>query len=140
MVQWIEHPALGFGSGHDLRVMRWNPTLGSHSVWSWLVIPRLPLPLLPHLIVSLTQTNKYYGGSLGGSAVWRLPLTEGVILESQDRVPHRAPGMEPASPSTCVSASLCVCVYHQSINQSINQSIFKKNKSYEKCRSGSIVC
>ena len=28
----------------------------------------------------------------------------------RDRVPHRAPCMEPASPSACVSASVCVCV------------------------------
>ena len=38
-------------------------------------------------------------GSLGGSAVWRLPLARGVILESQDQVPRPAPCMEPASPS-----------------------------------------
>ena len=51
-------------------------------------------------------------GSLGGSAVWRLPLAQGAILESRDRVPRRAPGMEPASPSACVSLSL-LCVYHK---------------------------
>ena len=50
-------------------------------------------------------------GSLGGSAVWCLPLAQGVILESRDRVPCQAPGMEPASPSACVSASLYV--YHE---------------------------
>ena len=49
-------------------------------------------------------------GSLGGSAVWCLPLARDVILESQDRVPHRASCMEPASPSACVSTSLSVCV------------------------------
>ena len=31
-------------------------------------------------------------GSLGGAAVWRLPLAQGAILETQDRVPRRAPG------------------------------------------------
>ena len=31
-------------------------------------------------------------GSLGGAAVWRLPLAQGVILETRDRIPHRAPG------------------------------------------------
>ena len=46
------------------------------------------------------------GGSLGGSAVWRLPLAQAMILESRDRVPRQAPGMEPASPSACVSVSL----------------------------------
>ena len=44
--------------------------------------------------------------SLGGSAVECLPLAQGVILETQDRVPHRAPYGEPASPSACISASL----------------------------------
>ena len=31
-------------------------------------------------------------GSLGGAAVWRLPLAQGAILETWDRVPHQAPG------------------------------------------------
>ena len=31
-------------------------------------------------------------GSLGGAAVWRLPLAQGAILETWDQVPHRAPG------------------------------------------------
>ena len=56
-------------------------------------------------------------GSLGGAAVWRLPLAQGVILETWDRVPYQAPGMEPASPSACVSASfslsLSLCVFHE---------------------------
>ena len=50
-------------------------------------------------------------------------LARGVILESQDQVPYRAPGMEPASPSASVSASLSLYVYHEQINK-----IFKKNK------------
>ena len=33
-----------------------------------------------------------YMGSLGGAAVWRLPLAQGAILETQDRIPGRAPG------------------------------------------------
>ena len=36
------------------------------------------------------------------------PSAQGVILESQDRVPHRDPCTEPASPSACISASLCL--------------------------------
>ena len=56
------------------------------------------------------------GGHLGGSAVERQPSAQGVILESQDRAPHRAPCMEPASPSVCVFASLSLCVSHESIN------------------------
>ena len=47
-------------------------------------------------------------GSLGGSVVWRLPLAQSAILESWDQVLHWAPGMEPASPSACVSASLSI--------------------------------
>ena len=45
-------------------------------------------------------------GFLGGAAVWRLPLAQGAILETRDRIPRRAPCMEPASPSAYVSASL----------------------------------
>ena len=50
-------------------------------------------------------------GHLGGLAVEHLPLAQGGILEFRDRVPHQAPDMEPASPSSCVSASLSV--YHK---------------------------
>ena len=42
-------------------------------------------------------------GWLSGLA---LPSAQGVILETQDRVPHQTPCMEPASPSACISASL----------------------------------
>ena len=42
-------------------------------------------------------------GPLGGSAVEHLLSAQGVILESQDRVPRPAPGMEPASPSASLS-------------------------------------
>ena len=50
--------------------------------------------------------KKILWGSLGGSVVQRLPFAQGVILESGDRVPHRAPCTEPASPFAYVSASL----------------------------------
>ena len=33
-----------------------------------------------------------FRGSLGGAAVWRLPLAQGAILETRDRIPHQAPG------------------------------------------------
>ena len=52
-------------------------------------------------------------GSLGGSLVWCLPLAQGMIPGSWDRVPHRAPYREPASPSACVSASLCVSLMNK---------------------------
>ena len=38
------------------------------------------------------------------------PSAQGLVLETWDRVPRRAPCMEPASPSACVSASLSVCL------------------------------
>ena len=47
-------------------------------------------------------------GRLGGSVVEHLPSAQGMIPGSWDRVLHRAPRGEPASPSACVSASLCV--------------------------------
>ena len=54
-------------------------------------------------------------GCLVGSVVEHLPLAQGVIPESQDRVPHRARCMEPASLSACVCASLSLCVSHEYI-------------------------
>ena len=30
--------------------------------------------------------------SLGGAAVWRLPLAQGAILETRDQIPRQAPG------------------------------------------------
>ena len=45
-------------------------------------------------------------GHLGGSGVERLPLAQGMILESWDQVLHQAPRMESASPSARVSVSV----------------------------------
>ena len=47
----------------------------------------------------------------GGSVVECLPSAQGMIPGTWDRVLHRAPCKEPASPSACVSASLSVCDY-----------------------------
>ena len=52
-------------------------------------------------------------GHLGGSVVECLPLAQVVILGSWDRVPHQAPRREPASPSACVSASICVSLMNK---------------------------
>ena len=41
-------------------------------------------------LYKLKKVRKW--GSLGGAAVWRLPLAQGAILETRDRIPHRAPG------------------------------------------------
>ena len=38
------------------------------------------------------EKNEKRGESLRGAAVWRLPLAQGAILETRDRVPRRAPG------------------------------------------------
>ena len=51
-------------------------------------------------------------GRVGGSAVERLPLAQGMILV-QDRVPRQAPCMEPASPSVYVSASLSLSLMNK---------------------------
>ena len=50
---------------------------------------------------------------LGGSVVECLPSAEVMIPGSWDQVPHQAPCGEPASPSACVSASLCVCLMNK---------------------------
>ena len=59
------------------------------------------------LLLKAAAINNYTRGSLGGSVV-------GACLwpraEPRDQVLHRAPGMEPASPSACVSASLSLSV------------------------------
>ena len=44
-----------------------------------------------------------------------LPWARGVILGSWDRVPQGDPCREPACPSACVSASLCVSVMNKEI-------------------------
>ena len=61
--------------------------------------------------VFIKAFKNLYEGRLGGSEVE--PLPQIVILESQDQVPRRAPSMEPASPSACVSASLSVSLMNK---------------------------
>ena len=70
------------------------------STGSWGVIERL---------------KKKQQGSLGGAAVWRLPLAQGVILETRDRIPHRAPDAWSLLLPLPVSAplSLSLCDYHK---------------------------
>ena len=58
-------------------------------------------------------------GCLGSSVVEHLPSAQGVILESQDQVSHRAPCMEPASPSACVS--------HEKINKILKKRILLRH-------------
>ena len=56
---------------------------------------------------------KLLGGHLGGSVVERPPLPQFLIPGSWDQVLHRAPCMQPASPSACVSASFCVSLMNK---------------------------
>ena len=56
-------------------------------------------------------------GSLGGAAVWRLPLAQGVILETRDRVPHWAPGAWSLLLPLPVSLPLSLCDYHNKYNK-----------------------
>ena len=62
-------------------------------------------------------------GRLGGSVVERLPSAQDMILESQDRVPHWALCMEPASLSACVSASLFLSLCLSWINKILKKKI-----------------
>ena len=58
-------------------------------------------------------SKTHFRGHLGGLVVECLPLAQGLILESQDQVPHQASCMGPASPSAYVSAPLSLCVSHE---------------------------
>ena len=68
--------------------------------------------------LSRNQVQKH----LGGSVVQHLPLTQVMVPGFWNRVPHRAPCGEPASPSACVSASLSVSLMNGYIKS------FKKKK------------
>ena len=52
---------------------------------------------------------KYLKGAARVAQRFSAAFGPGVILESQDQVPRRAPCMEPASPFARVSASLSLC-------------------------------
>ena len=56
-------------------------------------------------------------GSLGGAAVWRLPLAQGAILEIRDRIPYQAPGawslLLPLPVSLPLSLSHCVPIMNK---------------------------
>ena len=52
-------------------------------------------------------------GCLGGSVVEYLPLAQGLILESLDRVPHQVPYMKPVCLSAYVSLYLSLCFSHE---------------------------
>ena len=52
-------------------------------------------------------------GTPGGSVVEHVPSAQGVILGSQDRVPHQAPFGEPASHSMFLPLLLCVILMNK---------------------------
>ena len=92
-------------------------TLGRRSgtTFGHLFIPLFLIPpvfLLTKCVVLSRLEKAGNMRSLGGSAVGHLPWAQGVILESQDQVPHQVPCVEPASPSACVSLplSLFLCL------------------------------
>ena len=84
---------------------------GSWGIKSHIRLPEwsliFPLPITLPLCVSHEYINKGAAtvenslegprevknrGSLGGAAIWHLPLAQGVILETQDQIPRRDPG------------------------------------------------
>ena len=66
--------------------------------------------LLPSGTWTFSFSEIFYLNMISWVAWWLSggapPSAQGLILETRDRVPRRAPCMEPASPSACVSASL----------------------------------
>ena len=86
--------ASAFGLGHDLRVLKWSPMLGSllHGE-SASPSPSASAPPIHSFTLYLSQINKsnvffkkkdWSVGCLGGSVVERLPLAQGVISEFRD--------------------------------------------------------
>ena len=65
----------------------------------------------PRNILVVLTAIRITEGSLGGAAVWRLPLAQGAILETRDRIPRQAPGawsmLLPLPMSLPFSLSLC---------------------------------
>ena len=57
--------------------------------------------------------KKNWMGSLGGAAIWRLPLAQGAILETRDRIPHRAPSAWSLLLPLPMSLPLSLCDYHK---------------------------
>ena len=83
------------------------PCQAPHLAKSLLEILSPPHPQTLHLDTRfLSKINK------SGQPRWldglALPSVQGVILGTQDQVPHQAPCTEPASPSVCASACLSV--------------------------------
>ena len=92
-IQWKCHTDLFF---NPIRTVPREMCSGLERLLRVLVVP---------LLIACTAVCRYIENGwehLDGSAVKRLPLAQGVVLETWERVPHRAPCREPASPSACV--------------------------------------
>ena len=76
-------------------------------------------PKFTFVNITIDLIRNVFLGSLGGAAVWRPPLAQGAILETRDRIPHRAPGAWslllplPMSLPLSLSLSLSLCDYHK---------------------------
>ena len=99
------HKVCGFGSGVVLKI------------WTTL---KILIALVLYLAVLLMLMKEYLWkdkreGSLGGAAVWCLPLARGAILETRDRIPRQTPGVWSLLLLLPVSLplSLSVCDYHK---------------------------
>ena len=84
------------------------PRLLAKSLYHW---PRVGHLFTPGSIITKTTLKSLGGYKYVPGQPWWLsglapPSAQGVILEIWGGVPHRAPCMEHASPSACVSASL----------------------------------
>ena len=63
--------------------------------------------------MSVIRFGSLGSGSLGGAAVWCLPLAQGAIRETLDRIPRRAPGVWSLLLPLPVSLPLSLCDYHK---------------------------
>ena len=83
--------------------------IDSYHIWS----KYLKYGLKRYFCLKNTHFQKHHQGTPGWLRSWASASAQGMILWFQDRVPHRAPCRESASPSAYVSASLSVCVSHK---------------------------
>ena len=110
-IQPLSHPGAPF-----FLISMFSPTsLASVSIISFCIKSILAifaataLNLCPNVDNSVNYLVKLHClGQLGGSVVEHLLLAQVVIPGSWNRVPHRAPCREPASPSAYFSASVCL--------------------------------
>ena len=79
-------------------------------------------------------------GRPGGSAVERLPLAQGVILETWDRVLHQAPCM---GLLLSLPLILCVCVSHEEIKSLKKNAVYdfhRESRVLRRVTYGSMAC